>query len=66
MDKCELKYRAQIGGWSAIVTFLSNNETSTLIEKDIIEGTKKGNVLDFEIERLPFESKVTIDKQQTV
>lgn len=61
MDKRELKYRAKIGGWSAIVTFMSNDETSSIIEKDIITGTKKGYALDFEIERVPFESKFTKD-----
>lgn len=63
MDIRELKFHAQIGGWSAIVTFLSDDETSRIIEKDIIDGTKPGYELDFEIERVPFESKLT--KRQT-
>jgi hypothetical protein len=66
MDKREMKYRAKIGGWSAIVTFLSDDETSRIIEKDIIDGTKKGYELEFEIERVPFESKLTKGQKQIV
>jgi hypothetical protein len=66
MDKREIKYYAEIGGWSATVTFLSDDETSRLIEKDIIDGTKKGYELDFEIERVPYESKLTKGRKQTV
>ena len=66
MDKREMKYHTKIGGWSAIVTFLSDDETSRIIEKDIIDGTKKGYELEFEIERVPFESKLTKGQKQVV